>query len=375
MENPELFFPELSPIENNLLEKNYSVDDGEAVLVISLDLGDGRSDQIKVYEHDDSDQLALDFCHKHKLGSRAKMLLAGEIEKNLKVALSRAVALSTSYSSTQSYSSRPRRNQNSTQRAMQSKQAVCSPYLSPLKSSTFEPARAGPALKRQNTSMVYQSSAQGPKVRGNKRANSMYEKPRKAWTETQSPVNLSVVVTKKNEEKSEKSERSERLMKKIKYQRYKEIFNALCPGTKEVITAESICGSSVSQNVRKIIKPLLDELQELRETLDFNEFYDAMEMLMKVLTPGDKSSLLLPGKSKPGTEEKFKFKPKTNVARQMNGNMSTSSLYDRALQKKQEFSRKIEREKESMIEEEMKECRFAPSIKHKRSLSTKSFWN
>ena len=190
MENPELFFPELSPIENNLLEKNYSVDDGEAVLIISLDLGDGRSDQIKVYEHDDSDQLALDFCHKHKLAARAKMLLAGEIEKNLKIALSRAAALSTSYSSTQSYSSRPRRNQNFTQRSMQSKQAVCTPQLSPLKSSTLDSTRVGvgQVIKRQNTSIVYQPSyGQGPKVRGNKRANSMYEKPRKVWTETQSP--------------------------------------------------------------------------------------------------------------------------------------------------------------------------------------------
>jgi hypothetical protein len=375
MDNPDLYFPELSPIENNYLERNYIVDDGEAVVVISIDLGDGRNDQIKVYEHDDSDQLALDFCHKHKLCGRAKTLLANEIEKNLKVALSRAAALSTPNSSTQSYpSSRPGRNQTFTQRSMGSKQvvtqSVLSPMTSPLKSSR-KPKEIERNTRRQNTSIVYQPSRPSSQKRSNKRANSMYEKvtPSKGnfsfgtslWGESDS--------SKKQEEKCDKSER---LMKKIKYQRYKEIFESLTPDTKGVITCETVSRSKMTPNLKKTLQPLLDELQELNETLDFNEFYDAMEMLLKALTPGDKSALLLPTRNKNLNSEKFDFRPKTNVSR-IAGNMSTSSLYDRGLQKKLDFSRRIEKEKETLIEEEMKECRFVPKVSHKRSLSTKSF--
>jgi hypothetical protein len=131
-DSPELYFPELSPIENNLLGQNYSVDDGEALLIITIDIGDGRKDEIKVYEHDDSDQLALDFCHKHKLGARAKLLLADEIEKYLKIALSKAKTQSptTTDKSTPTMRNnnsvqspqRPRRNQTFSQRSMQVKQ-------------------------------------------------------------------------------------------------------------------------------------------------------------------------------------------------------------------------------------------------------------
>lgn len=398
MDNPELFFPELSPIENNLLGKNYSVDDGEAVLIISLNIGDGRHDEIKVYENDDSDQLALDFCHKHKLGAKAKILLADEIEKYLKIALSRSAAHNSSTSSRQSVSqaspSRPRRNQTFTQKSMQVKQSLRNSQVqSPNKNSVNEfdkKKSSNQYMKSQNTTVVYQPSVRNP-VRGPRRTNSMIENTRSAFEENQfalacsksvwipdnnSPLNSSTNYSPRKSEglEDKKSDRSERLIKKIKYQRYKEIFEMLKPNTNGVISSETVSKSSLPVHLSKLLQPLLEELQELNETLDFNEFYDAMEMLLKALTPGDKSVMLLPARNKQVTVENYDFKPKTNVGKVNCGNMSTSSLYDRGVQRKMDFSRKVEKEREMIREAEMRECKFIPSItRHKRSLSSKSF--
>lgn len=161
-------------------------------------------------------------------------------------------------------------------------------------------------------------------------------------------------------------------MKKIKYQRYKEIFAMLSPNTKGVITSETVDKSAIPAVIRKILTPLIEELDELSETLDFNEFYDAMEMLMRVLTPGDKSTLLLPGKVKAPEKQEFNFRPKTNVGQ---NSVSSLGLYERSLQKKQDFSRKIQREKELKQENEMKECKFSPSIiaNHRKTMSNNTY--
>lgn len=163
-------------------------------------------------------------------------------------------------------------------------------------------------------------------------------------------------------------------MKKIKYQRYKEIFAMLIPDSKGLISRETVYKSVLPLGVRKLISPLIEELQELNETLDFNEFYDAMEMLMKSLTPGDKSAILLPAKPKPAPKEEYDFKPKTNVGQ---GIVSNFGLYERGVQKKQEISRRIEKEKEVIHEAEMKECKFVPKIinNHRRYKSTNSITN
>ena len=154
-------------------------------------------------------------------------------------------------------------------------------------------------------------------------------------------------------------------MKKIKYQRYKEIFNTLLPDAKGLISQETVYKSSLPNPMRKIISPLLEELQELNETLDFNEFYEAMEMLMKVITPGDKSALLLPLKPKPVPKQEYDFKPKTNNF----GHVSTSSfgVYERNVQKKREISKKIEKIREIKAEAEMKECKFSPAIMNRKT--------
>ena len=160
-------------------------------------------------------------------------------------------------------------------------------------------------------------------------------------------------------------------MKKIKYQRYKEIFLMLLPDNKGLISKATVYKSNLIPVVKKIISPLLEELEALDETLDFNEFYDAMEMLMKALTPGDKSSLLLPCKPKILVQEDYNFKPRINPGR---SNPSGLSLYERSRQKKQDFSKKIQKEREVLEAAEMKECKFNPAISnaHRKTQSNTS---
>ena len=145
----------------------------------------------------------------------------------------------------------------------------------------------------------------------------------------------------------------------------------LKPDSNGLISNETIYKSTIGASVSKIIAPLLEELKELNETLDFNEFYDAMEMLMKSLTPGDKSAFLLPAKQKQVNQEDYSFKPKTNVGMVA---VSNFGVYERGIQKKQEISRKIEKEKEIKTEAEMKECRFSPRLvgSHRRAKTSTS---
>ena len=53
------------------------------VLIISVDLGDGLRDQITIHDDDIPEDVSFDFCEKHNLGIKARVVLTEEIEKNL----------------------------------------------------------------------------------------------------------------------------------------------------------------------------------------------------------------------------------------------------------------------------------------------------
>ncbi len=52
------------------------------ILVMTIDLGDGLSDRLDVYEHDDPKILARNFCNKHNLTNEAVELLQQNIKNN-----------------------------------------------------------------------------------------------------------------------------------------------------------------------------------------------------------------------------------------------------------------------------------------------------
>ena len=127
----------------------------------------------------------------------------------------------------------------------------------------------------------------------------------------------------------------------------------------------------MSNEIKGILSPLLEELKKLNETLSFQEFFNAMELLMKSLTPTEKNILLMTGKSKQQPVVEYNFKPKIN---QIQKTQPRNDMYERGLQKKREIWRRIMHEKEEKEKAEMKECIFKPNIaiKHKKTQSSAS---
>ena len=107
------------------------------------------------------------------------------------------------------------------------------------------------------------------------------------------------------------------MIKRLKNVKYKEIFDELLPDTKGFINKETVYKSGLQSEIKEIIKPLLEELECYDEFLNFEDFYDAMEMLMKSITPAEKSLILQTSKKKGNTENtmsKTKFGNKRNSA-------------------------------------------------------------
>lgn len=56
---------------------------GHEILIMTIDIGDGRKDELLVKEDDDPQILADNFCAKHRLGLEVKQALIEQIEQNL----------------------------------------------------------------------------------------------------------------------------------------------------------------------------------------------------------------------------------------------------------------------------------------------------
>ena len=88
------------------------------------------------------------------------------------------------------------------------------------------------------------------------------------------------------------SQQSEKILKRIKELRYRQIFDDLRPDEHERITPEGIKRSTLSPRTYRILTPLLKEMESLYEKLNFYEFCESMEILMKVLRPDERSIVL-----------------------------------------------------------------------------------
>jgi hypothetical protein len=84
---------------------------------------------------------------------------------------------------------------------------------------------------------------------------------------------------------------SEKLLLKVKEARYHELFDQLNPNEHGHIGARDFIPEAVEPEAFRLIKPVLDELVELDETLDFYEFTEAMDNLVEILTPTNKAKL------------------------------------------------------------------------------------
>jgi hypothetical protein len=102
---------------------------------------------------------------------------------------------------------------------------------------------------------------------------------------------------------------SEILLLKVKDARYHELFEQLNPNARGHIAAKTIVPEAVDTEALQIMKPVLDELAELDETLNFSEFSEAMDNLTGVITHADKARLFKLNKQ-------TVFLPKSAVSRQ-----------------------------------------------------------
>ena len=84
---------------------------------------------------------------------------------------------------------------------------------------------------------------------------------------------------------------SKKITEKIRYRQYKKIFDALLPQLGK-IKYTSIDFKSADSRMIEIIYPIIQELAESRLELDFGEFCQALDGLIRVLTPQDKWYLI-----------------------------------------------------------------------------------
>ena len=162
--------------------------------------------------------------------------------------------------------------------------------------------------------------------------------------------------------------RSEEILIKRKKSRYLEIFNLINSFDCEKIYSDVINLDRLDPEIIRIILPLIQELEETGERLDFDEFYDSMENLCKFLTPEEKYTLL---------KEKIKIEPKFEENKR--GNASTGRIYSRNLKYKEDTQAKLVAERIKKSDDELKECTFHPKIKNykriKQSKTNQSWYD
>lgn len=165
-------------------------------------------------------------------------------------------------------------------------------------------------------------------------------------------------------EETNGKQRSEQILLKRKIERFQEIFGQLRPDEQGYIAVHRIVVEEIDKPTLRVIAPVLEELESFDQTLNFPEFVDAMEELLKTLTPGEKAEFL-DYRKKPdlgGSQNTFapairpyKFSPGYETRAQM-------PIYDRMLSYQQAAESKVQAEKELKLRKELASCSFKPSI-------------
>lgn len=148
--------------------------------------------------------------------------------------------------------------------------------------------------------------------------------------------------------------RSDEILTKRKRARYLEIFTLLNPHECDKIYSEVINIQEIDVEIVKILMPLLQELEDTGEKIDFDEFFDSMENLCKTLTPEERHTLL-----------KERIRP-IELEKPEKRSCSSGRIYTRTKQYKADVEAKLLAERIRRSEEEVKECSFHPKIKKYR---------
>lgn len=150
----------------------------------------------------------------------------------------------------------------------------------------------------------------------------------------------------------ESKARSDKILLKIKIDRFSEVFQQLNPDVNGLISFKNIGMNDVDPIVLKIITPLLAELEELDQPLNFEEFVDSMENLLKTLSQGEKDVFL--------TKPKRKGEDLEMMVKKTGGQCDFTNLYQRHVEQRNMTSAKLEIEREKKKILELEGCTFHP---------------
>jgi len=155
---------------------------------------------------------------------------------------------------------------------------------------------------------------------------------------------------------------SERLLRKKRKDRYEELFELLNPDENQEICAGRVVVENIDREVLMLIAPLLEELEALKVTLNFEEYCEAMDALVKTLTPPQKAKLLNYAKKDVNGADSGSHRPTINSYRGSARfqQRSRTPFYERIMEQRQRLAQKIEAQKQLQRDREVQECSFQP---------------
>jgi hypothetical protein len=150
----------------------------------------------------------------------------------------------------------------------------------------------------------------------------------------------------------ESKARSDKIILKVKIDRFSEVFNQLNPDASGLITYKNINVHDIDPGILKIITPLLKELEELDQPLNFEEFVDSMENLFKYLSQAERDVFLTKPKKK---IEESEVSMKKSVS-----TCDFNRIYHKQVEQKNTCKAKLEIEREKLKLLELEGCTFRP---------------
>ena len=155
---------------------------------------------------------------------------------------------------------------------------------------------------------------------------------------------------------------SDRLLRKKRRVRYEELFEMLNPDENQEVSAGRVVVENIDREVLMIIAPLLEELEALKVTLNFEEYCEAMDALVKTLTPPQKARLLNYAKKDTMGADSSTHRPAINPYRGSARfqKRCRTPFYERMMEQRQQLAEKLAAQKQLLQDRELQECSFQP---------------
>lgn len=159
----------------------------------------------------------------------------------------------------------------------------------------------------------------------------------------------------------ESKNRSDRILQKAKIERYYEIYQTLSPNHNGEISAQGISLEKIDIEVFAIIRPLLEELESLNQSLNFEEFCESMDNLLRTLSPLEKNTITMKRKFKEDDANLSIHRVASVSKSQLS--VDQSEIYERQMEIREKATKRLEMEREKKKAKELDGCTFQPRIK------------